>query len=371
MSSEGVFGGWGRRSASGEGAIRTVRGVKHAKAKLLVILLMGSVSLGILVIMSLTFGTIQISFLDALSSTTSLILKFGNPAPGNLNELVIYHLRMPRALAVIAVGAGLSAAGAVMQALIRNPLVDPYITGVSSGASFAVTLAMLGGVFLGGAFSYFTIPISAIIGAIGAFFLTMVLAEGAGGKAMSYVLSGVIIGIGLSAGTTLLMTFNAENVHMTLFWMFGSFAGIDWTDALFISIPIAICLLILLFFARDLNTVLLGDEQAQQLGLNTRRLKLAMVILVSVLTAMCVAFCGVIGFVGLIVPHVARIIIGGDHRLLLPASMMIGANVLLVADIACKTLMSPAELPIGAIIAVIGVPFFAYLMLREGKRYAM
>jgi iron complex transport system permease protein len=188
---------------------------------------------------------------------------------------------------------------------------------------------------------------------------------------MSYVLSGVIIGIGLGAGNTLLMTFNAEQVHGVLFWMFGSFAYITWDKAILITIPVAVCLLILLIYARDLNTILLGDEQAQQLGLDTKRFKKIMVVLVSVLTAMCVAFCGGIGFVGLIVPHVARIIVGGDHRLLLPASIMIGANVLMVADIACKTLMSPLELPIGAIISVIGVPFFAFLMLREGKRYAM
>jgi iron complex transport system permease protein len=368
MSAEEVVDRWGRKRHATKSREGKAHGVKHAKLKLMTIIGLGLVSLTTLVILSLTYGTIKITFLDALDSTISLITKFGDPE--GMNEMVIYHLRMPRAVAVIVVGAGLSAAGAIMQALIRNPLVDPYITGVSSGAGFAVTLAVLGGVYIGG-LSVLTVPISAIIGAVGAFFLTMILAEGAGGRAMSYVLSGVIIGIGLGAGNTLLMTFNAEQVHGILFWMFGSFAYITWEDAVIITVPVAICLFLVLMYARDLNTILLGDEQAQQLGLNTRRFKKIMVVLVSVLTALCVAFCGVIGFVGLIVPHVARIIVGGDHRLLLPASMMIGANVLLVADIACKTLMSPTELPIGAVISVIGVPFFAFLMLREGKRYAM
>ena len=368
MSSEEVANRWGRKRGSLRDEDGRSHGVRHAKLKLLTIILLGAVSMTTLVILSLTFGTIEFTFMEAFDSTISLITKFGNPK--GMNEMVIYHLRMPRAVAVILVGAGLSAAGAIMQALIRNPLVDPYITGVSSGAGFGVTLAILGGVYIGG-LSFLTVPVSAIIGAIGAFFLTMMLAEGAGGRAMSYVLSGVIIGIGLGAGNTLLMTFNAQEIHGVLFWMFGSFAYISWEKAILIAIPVAVCLIILLIYARDLNTILLGDEQAQQLGLNTKKFKKIMVVLVSVLTAMCVAFCGVIGFVGLIVPHVARIIVGGDHRLLIPASMMIGANVLMVADIACKTLMSPTELPIGAVISVIGVPFFAFLMLREGKRYAM
>ncbi len=345
------------------------RGVKYAKYKLLIIIVLGTLSLFTLTILSLTFGTIPIPFQTAMNSFISIISSWGNNLP-TLDDKVIYYLRLPRAIAVMTVGAGLCAAGAVMQALIRNPLVDPYVTGVSSGAGFGVMLAVLGGVYIGG-LSFLTIPVSAIIGAIGAFSLTMALAEGAGGRPIMYVLAGVMIGVGLSAGTTLLMTFNSNELHGVLFWMFGSFAYINWQDTVIILFPVIFILALMLYYARDLNTILLGDEQARQLGLNTKRFKKIMVVLVSVLTALCVAFCGVIGFIGLIVPHVARIILGGDHRLLLPATMVIGANSLLVADIACKTLMPPEELPIGAIIAIIGVPFFAYLMLREGKSYAM
>lgn len=367
MGTENASMSWFRRK--GKDRNETAHGVKNAKMRLMAIIVLGTISMVTLFILSLTFGTIKISFADAINSTLYLVVHWGNPV--TLNDQIIYLLRMPRALAVIAVGAGLAAAGTVMQALIKNPLVDPYITGVSSGASFGVALTVLGGVLLTGTYSFISIPIAAIVGAIGAFFLTMALAEGSGGRAMSYVLAGVIISIGLSAGTTLLMTFNSEKLHGIIFWMFGSFAYMTWNNAIMITIPVMAILAIILFYARDLNTLLLGDEQAQQLGLNIRALKKIMVILVSVLTALCVAFCGVIGFVGLIVPHTTRILVGGDHRLLLPGSMLVGANVLLVADIACKTLMVPSELPIGAVIAVIGVPFFAYLMMREGKRYAM
>ncbi len=342
-------------------------GVRHAKLKLATILTVGLASLAVLFVLSLTLGTIKISFFDAMDAMVSLIMKWGNPS--GMDQLVICYIRMPRTIAVIAVGAGLSAAGAVMQALIKNPLVDPYITGVSSGAGLGATLAALAGVFAG--LAIYAMPVCALIGAFAAFFMTMILAEGAGGRATSYVLAGVIVGIAVSAGTTLLYVFNSDKLHGILFWLFGSFAYISWEDALIIAIPVTVCLLITLLFARDLNTILLGDEQARQLGLNTGMFKKIMMILVSILTAFCVAFCGVIGFVGLIVPHVVRIITGGDHRTLLPASMVLGANVLLIADIVCRTVIIPVELPIGAIMAIIGAPFFAYLMLREGKHYAM
>jgi iron complex transport system permease protein len=341
---------------------------KDAKWRLLTILIFGSVSLVALFILSLTFGAYKIDFTNALGSTVSIVTHLGNPS--GLDEKIIYHLRMPRTVAVIAVGAGLAAAGAVMQALIRNPLVDPYITGISSGASFGVILATLGGLAIGVG-ADLVIPVAAIIGAVCAFALTMTVAEAAGGKAMSYVLGGVIIATGLSSASTLIMAFHAEEYHTIMFWMFGSFSYITWDDAITILVPVAVLTIFILIYARKLNMLLLGDEQAQYLGLDVRTTKRVLMMVVSVLSAMCVAFCGIIGFVGLIVPHLARMVVGGDHRLLIPASILIGANALLVADIFCKTAVAPSELPIGAIISVIGVPFFIYLMLREGKKYAM
>ena len=192
MSAEEVVDRWGRKRHATKSREGKAHGVKHAKLKLMTIIGLGLVSLTTLVILSLTYGTIKITFLDALDSTISLITKFGDPE--GMNEMVIYHLRMPRAVAVIVVGAGLSAAGAIMQALIRNPLVDPYITGVSSGAGFAVTLAVLGGVYRA---CRATVPYPLLSSQ--AFFLTHDPAEGAG-AVMSYVLSGVIIGIGLWQG---------------------------------------------------------------------------------------------------------------------------------------------------------------------------
>lgn len=340
----------------------------RAKYKLAMILGLGAVSLLLLFILSLATGAMGISFKDAMESTWNLILSGGRHQ--NVYELVIYNLRMPRALAVIAVGVGLSVAGTVMQALIRNPLVDPYITGVSSGAALGATMAVLAGVTVT-EISNYALPVMAFIGASGAFLVTMLLAESAGGRPISYVLGGVIIGIALSSGTTLLMYFNADRLHGVLFWLFGSFAYMTWGSTMVVLIVVMVLTFVMLLYAKEFNVVLLGDEQAKQLGMNVKRFKTVMFLLVSALASVCVAFTGVIGFVGLIVPHLARMLIGGDHRLLLPASMMLGANVLLAADIVCKTANAPTELPIGAIISVIGAPFFGYLMIRMGKEYVM
>lgn len=340
----------------------------RAKTKLALILGLGSLSIILLFILSLTTGVMDISFQEAMSGLWNLILSGGQHE--STKELVLWQIRIPRALGVVAVGVGLSVAGAVMQALIRNPLVDPYITGVSSGAALGVTAAVLMGVTIAG-LGVFVTPMVAFIGAVMAFLFTMLLAEAAGGRSISYVLGGVIVGIALQSGVTILMYFNADRLHSVLYWLFGSFSTLNWQSTWIILICVSVLSLIMLLFAKELNVILLGDEQAQQLGMNVKRFKTGMFVLVSALAAVCVAFTGIIGFVGLIVPHLVRMMIGGDHRLLLPASMVVGANILLVADIVCKVAVAPSELPIGAIISIIGAPFFGYLMIRMGKEYVM
>lgn len=344
---------------------------KHAKERLVLILGGGFVSIILLFIYSLTVGIYPISFSDAMFDIGHILSNLGriDDTSAPMAERIIYHLRIPRSVSVLCVGAGLATAGAAMQALIRNPLVDPYITGVSSGASFMVVLVAFGG--LGGIMAAISVPVAAIIGAVAAFGITMFVAELAGGKAMSYVLAGVIISTGLSAAITLMIYFNAENYTHIVKWMFGSFADIPGKNAIVIFFGTLIPIIITLCFAKKLNIMLLGEEQAKYLGVDTALLKKMLMILIAVLAAFCVAYCGVIGFIGLIIPHVCRMIVGGDHRLLIPSSAIIGALVLLMADVFCKTMANPSELPIGAVVAVVGVPFFLFLMMKEGKRYAM
>jgi iron complex transport system permease protein len=165
------------------------------------------------------------------------------------------------------------------------------------------------------------------------------------------------------------MVMNPNKLQGVLFWMFGSFAAVTMDQMWLILFPTIIIVAVILLYAREFNVVLLGEEQANQLGLQVSSFKRIIMVLTSILTGVCVAFTGVIAFLGLIVPHCARMIVGNDHRLLLPASIVIGANVLIVADIVARTIIMPAELPIGAIISLIGVPFFAYLLIRRGREY--
>jgi iron complex transport system permease protein len=333
------------------------------------ILILGSISLLVLFTLYLTIGQYQLGFTDALSALAGYFGHLGSPADQlNGPEKVVGLIRLPRALAVIGVGIALSVAGAIMQAMIRNPLVDPYITGVSSGAALGATTVMISGITLMG-LSAFAVPLAAFAGALLAFFFTMSLAEGSGGRSLNYVLAGIIVGTALSSIVNLMISIFPQDVHGVLFWLFGNFNSINWTQTALILIPALIVSVIALLYARELNVILLGHEQAYQLGVDSRKFRQWMMILSSVLTAVAVAFVGIIGFLGLIVPHIARIVVGGDHRLLLPASMIIGANVLLAADIVART-ATTSELPVGAIISLIGAPFFGYLLIRRGKEYA-
>jgi len=340
----------------------------RTKAKLLAVLAVGLLTLFLLLVLSWAVGAVDFPLMTTLESLWNIIVNLG-PAESDPVEQIVW-LRVVRSVAVVGVGIGLSVSGVVMQALIRNPMVDPYITGVSSGAALGATLSILAGVALVQV-AEFTTPVAAFIGALAAFLVTMTLAESVGGRAVSYVLSGLIIGIAISSFTTILIVFSEdEALRSALFWLYGSFADINATEALLILLPILALCAILLLYARELNVILLGDEHARHLGLDVKTFKRVTVLVVSVLTALSVAFTGIIGFLGLIVPHISRMIVGGDHRLLIPASMVLGANVLLVADIIARVAMRPNEMPIGAIISLVGAPFFIYLMIKRGKSYA-
>lgn len=306
---------------------------------------------------------------DAISAMFSAIQKGGQNL--NTTELYIYNSRMPRALAAIAVGMGLSVAGCMYQAIIRNPLVDPYITGVSSGSGCLAVAVIAAGVSIPfvGAHSLYLVPVAAIIGGLVAFAMTMGIAEGSGGSSTNYILAGVVVGFAFSSIQTIFMSMGKDNLADTMGWLYGSFAQITWENAWLVFLPAVGISVISIIWARDFNLFMIGEDQAKQMGLNVRVFKRAMMILASVLTAVCVAFVGIIGFVGLVVPHACRMALGSDHRLVMPASMVIGAMLMMFADLAARMVMMPMELPVGAITAIIGTPVFAYMLLRRGRGY--
>ena len=346
--------------------------VKRSKRRLLIVILLGTALAFVMFLLSLSFGPYgNVSIIDALSATVSALQKGGG---ANLTDLesAIYDSRLPRAISAVAVGMGLAIAGTIYQAVIRNPLVDPYIMGVSAGAgTFAVAALAANFTFFGLlAGSSFITPILASVGGIVAFFLTMLLASRAGGSSTNYVLGGVVVGMAFSSiMTIMLVTAQSEKLHSALTWLYGSFANAGWDSVWLLFFPALFFSLVPLLWAKELNLVLLGEDQAKQMGLNVKVFNRWMLILASVLTAVCVSFVGIIGFVGLVVPHVCRMILGGDHRLVLPASLVMGAVLMLFADLLARTVMLPQELPVGAITTIIGVPLFAYLLVRKGRMY--
>ncbi|MBE6526547.1 MAG: hypothetical protein E7Z63_02095 [Thermoplasmata archaeon] len=343
----------------------------RSKRKLRLVMLIGILMTLGLALLSLCVGSeTTVGVGDAISAMISSIQKGGQHL--DKVEMLIYNQRLPRALATICVGIGLSIAGAVYQAVIKNPLVEPYIMGVSSGAgTFAIAVITYGFTFFGllSPQNSYLIAVAAILGGLTAFGLTMLLAVKTGGKSVNYILSGIIIGLVFSAAQSIMMIGNGTKAANALSWLYGSFINISWDTVWIIVFPCLFLSLIPLFWAKELNLVLLGEDQAMQMGLDAKKFDMIMLIVVSVLTAFCVAFCGIIGFVGLVIPHLSRLLLGGDHRLMLPASMAFGGCLLLFADLISRVLISGYELPVGAITTIIGVPVFAYLLVKRGRSY--
>ena len=342
-----------------------------SKRKLHAVIAIGICVTAFMVILSLCVGSkTTMGVGEALSNAASAIGKGGRNL--TYEEMLIYNQRLPRAFATVAVGIGLSVAGAMYQAVIKNPLVEPYIMGVSSGAGTLAVAVILADFTFFGLFqsqSIYLTAISAIVGGLLAFGCTMLMAVKTGGKSINYVLAGIVVGLVFSAIQSILMIQSGTKMANALSWLYGSFASMTWDKLWLVLVPCIALSMVPLIWAKELNLVLLGEDQAMQMGLNAKRFDRLMLIVASVLTSFCVAFCGIIGFVGLVVPHLARMIMGGDHRLMLPVSMAFGGSLMILSDLLARVLMSGYELPVGAVTTIIGVPVFAYLLIRSGGRY--
>lgn len=273
-------------------------------------------------------------------------------------QKILFDVRLPRVLGASLVGIGLAAAGCAMQGLFRNPMADPYILGTSSGGALGAACAI---VFLGGLF----LPVFAFIGSLVSTLLVYLVAKRNGRMAVETVLlSGIAISLFLSAMLSFIMYLSGNGLHKIMFWTMGGLWNMAWSDVAIGLLILAGCA-VLFFFSRDLNILTLGEEDAIHLGVNTERLKKLLLLISAFITAIAVSISGCIGFIGLIIPHIMRIFTGPDHRILLPASMIAGAILLLWADTLARTL--PTEIPVGIITAFLGAPFFIYLLRRRTK----
>jgi iron complex transport system permease protein len=284
-----------------------------------------------------------------------------------LNEVlpvVVMDVRLPRILTAALVGGALATSGLVFQGILLNPLADPYTLGVSAGAAFGASLAILLNL---GPFGAHSVPLFAFAGAAATLGAVIYLSSGSGGlSSVNLVLSGIIVAAILSAGISFLKYLADEQVAVIIFWLMGSFASKTWGDVALSLGAAGAGLGVFLYFARELNLMSLGSQMASSLGVDTRRVTLILLAAASLVSAVCVSVSGIIGFVGLLVPHVMRLTVGPDNRRLLPVSFLSGALLLCGADTLTRAVL-PAEIPIGVLTALIGGPFFCYVFRRQQR----
>ena len=303
------------------------------------------------------------------SNVISIITTPAGPSPGETFpssfRLIIFKIRLPRIVLSILAGVGLGVSGAVFQAIFRNPMANPYILGVSSGAAFGVAL----GLSLGFEASFLglgAISIAAFFGGtLTALFVYFI--SGHGRSVFSLLLSGIAMGFFLSALMSLVMYLHRDQVENIVYWSMGSFNAASW-DKVAVAGPVIMTgSLLLTAFSRDLNILVLGDDTALSLGVPVRSKRLILLLIATIITASAVSVSGVIGFVGLIIPHTLRMVTGPDHKTLLPLSMLSGGLFLLLADTLARTVLSPTELPVGIVTSLFGAPFFIYLLHKHQK----
>ncbi len=277
-------------------------------------------------------------------------------------DMVIWQLRLPRIVMSLLAGASLAVCGCVFQSLFRNPICDPYILGISSGASLGAAIAII----LGWDAMLFGITLPALFTAVLTLLLIMGIARLRNRQdTQTLLLTGIALNFFISAVITLLMVVNQQEMQKIMFWTMGSVAAASWQEIVYL-LPIMLIILSTLYYhAKDLNILQLGAESAVSLGVNAQRTTYITLIASSLLIGVVVSFCGVIGFIGLIVPHICRLIFGSDNRHLFTYSLFFGAFFLLVADTLARTIAAPAELPVGSITALAGAPYFIYLLLRK------
>ncbi|WP_249353322.1 iron ABC transporter permease [Rhodococcus sp. Q] len=279
-------------------------------------------------------------------------------------QSILWNIRIPRVVLGALVGATLAIAGAAYQGVFRNPLADPYLLGVSSGAGLGATLAIA----VGGAAGFAGVPIAAFAGGMLAVGATYALGRtvGSGRTEVVIILAGVAVAAFANAIQTFFMQRNDDTLRQVYSWLLGRLSTDGWSDVLTVLPYVVVSVAVVLLHGRTLDVMAVGDVEAGSLGINPDRVRLVLIGVATLGTAAVVSVSGLIGFVGIVVPHAVRLLVGPGHRLLLPLSLMVGAAFLVLADVVARTVMSPAELPIGVVTAAIGAPFFL-LVLRRGR----
>jgi iron complex transport system permease protein len=345
---------------------------RTSRWKLIVLLLV--LALIVTVIVSLNVGYAQIPFPDILGILGKQIGLIDPSLISPQSEAIIVQIRLPRILAGVLVGAALAAAGVLYQGVFRNPMADSYVLGVSAGAAVGASLSILSGigfVFLG----LRLVQVAAFLGSISAMFLVYNISRvGSRVPITTLLLCGIAVNFFLFAVVGLMEVIAGDELHAIVFWLVGGFSNVLWRDIWAMLPFIIIGIVAAFFYVRDLNLLAMGEETAHHLGVNIERAKQVLLVLASLLTAAAVSICGLIGFVGLMIPHLTRVVIGPDHRILLPTSTIIGAIFLVICDDLARVVATPfastLELPVGIITMLFGAPFFIFLFKKKKQSYA-
>ncbi len=311
-------------------------------------------------------GSVSIPLGDTLTAIWNTI--WGREVPAGISKNIIINVRLPRVINVALMGAALSLSGAAMQGLLRNPLADGSTLGVSGGASLGAVTALAFGITIPGS-SYGGVMLLAMTFAFLSLMLILSLAYvlDRSLSTNSIILIGVIFSMFASSIINLLISFASDQVRSITFWTMGSLSGTGYSHARILAIALAGCGAVILRYARELNAFAIGEDNARHIGINVKRVKLIILIAVSVLIGVCVSIGGTIGFVGLVMPHMARMVTGPNHKRLLPSSMFSGAIFLLLADLTARTLLSPIELSIGVVTSLVGAVAFVIIFYRTRK----
>ena len=332
---------------------------KRMQRKNMIVVAVTSAVLILSIILALNIGSTKIPFTDVFG----LLIGKGSQT----NVYLIQNTRLPRILCCILVGAALSVSGLAMQGLFRNPMASPSVLGVSSGAAFGASLAM--GFGMGVMFGSYAVPMMSFLFCFGTMVLVYMLAKTSGGTSITMLLlAGIAVGAFFNGMVSVVQYMVDEStLSGIVYWLMGSVADCRWPEFRLALLPVIIGIIIIWFRSNELNLISLGEEQAENLGVNVNQTRILLLAGASLAVAGAVSISGIIGFVGLIIPHIFRMIVGPNHKILIPLSIIGGAAFLIIMDIVSRTIIAPIELPIGILTALLGAPFFIYIMRTKRK----
>lgn len=345
--------------------------MKGRRKKFAITLLVLCILLFLVMLVSVSVGSASLTIKDSLEVVLAKIPFISNFMDSSTVPTVFYTIiwkvRMPRIIMAALVGFGLAVVGGTFQGMFRNPLADPHILGVSSGAALGATIAILTEIQV----DFFGLGVIACFAMIGAFvtifFVYTIARSGNGISTTGVLLTGTALSTMISSMISLFMTFHHDKIEKVYMWTLGSFSAANGTKNIFLVIVVFVGSAIIFMLSRELNALVTGDDSAKSLGIETERVKKLLIVVCSAVVAACVSVSGVIGFVGLIIPHCVRMLFGADHRTMLPYAGIVGAIFMVFCDMLARTLTKPSEIPVGVITAMIGAPYFIFLLLRKRK----